>query len=354
MRISSDNGSGAGTEKIGVGLIGAGLVVQSIHVPVLETLSELFSIRSVWDVVPQRAAGTASRTGAAQAASLADLLADPAVDVVAICTPAHCHAEQALAAIKAGKRAVLVEKPLGTNLEEVTALHDTANAAGTLLMVGSMHLYDAAWRAAQQKMDDTDFMPDLVRSQIVLPPNGRFEQWATEPLAPPNPPMGAMTSDQLMRLCIMELAIHDLPLVRRLLPAGAMPEVRSARFLTPFGYGVTVEAGGVLLELFGLMHGQWQTDWTLEAIAADAQLHIDFTPSFVPAGSGTMQWTQDNVSTRHPPASTNGYAGEWRVMAAVLAGQAPKTNASEPFEDFRFAFSIAEQACALISREGRP
>jgi myo-inositol 2-dehydrogenase / D-chiro-inositol 1-dehydrogenase len=91
------------TLPLGVGLIGAGLVVQSIHVPVLAALADKFTFRSIWDIVPQRAELTAGRTGAKHAASIDALLADPAVDVVAICTPAHLHVEHALAAIHAGK-----------------------------------------------------------------------------------------------------------------------------------------------------------------------------------------------------------------------------------------------------------
>jgi myo-inositol 2-dehydrogenase / D-chiro-inositol 1-dehydrogenase len=334
---------------LGVGLIGAGLVVQSIHVPVLAALADKFTFRSIWDIVPQRAELTAGRTGAKHAASIDALLADPAVDVVAICTPAHLHVEHALAAIHAGKRAVLVEKPLGTDLQAVVALHDAAAAAGTVLMVGSMHLHDAAWIAAARQRDATAFRPHLVRSQIILPPNGRFEQWSTEPLLPPNPPMGQMSVEQLMRLCIMELAIHDLPLVRRLLPAGAMPEVQSARLLDPFGYAVTLKAGGALVELIGIMHGHSQTDWRLDAISQDAHLQIAFTPSFVPAGSGTMNWTQSGATIHHHPADTNGYAGEWEAIAAILSGASPMPDPSGPFEDARFALAIAEQACAMIA-----
>lgn len=338
---------------LGVGLVGAGLVVQSIHVPTLEALPDRFALRSVWDIVPQRAAQTAGRTGAEHAVSIDALLADPAVDVVAICTPAHLHVEHALAAIHAGKRAVLVEKPLATDVRDITALHDAAVAHGTLLMVGSMHLHDAAWLAAERQRDASNFAPHLVRSQIVLPPNGRFEHWSTEPLSPPNPPMSPMSADQLMRLCIMELAIHDLPLVCRLLPAGARPQVQSARLLDPFGYAVTMEAGGVLVELLGLMHGHGQTDWRLDAISRDAHLEIAFTPSFVPAGSGSMKWTQDGTTLQQHPTNSNGYAGEWVAMAAILSGAAPMPDAAGPIEDSRFALAIADQACALIAGEDR-
>jgi UDP-N-acetyl-2-amino-2-deoxyglucuronate dehydrogenase len=43
------------------------------------------------------------------------MLADPAVDVVTICTPSGVHIEPAVAAAKAGKH-IIVEKPLDITL----------------------------------------------------------------------------------------------------------------------------------------------------------------------------------------------------------------------------------------------
>ncbi|MFM6854089.1 MAG: Gfo/Idh/MocA family protein [Sphingopyxis sp.] len=344
----NDDGHG-GAAPIGVGLIGAGLVVQSIHAPVLAAMRHRYTVRSVWDIMPERAAQTANRCGAAPAASIDALLADPLVDVVAICSPAQHHAAHAMAAILAGKRAVLVEKPLATDAATLDVLHAAALAAGTVLMVGSMHLYDPAWQAAMAQCAQTPFAPHAVFSRIILPPNGRFEQWATQPLAPANPPMPAMSADQLMRLCVLELAIHDLPLVRRLLPADAAVHVQSARLLNPFGYAITLDAGGVAVELLGAMHGHSHTDWRLDAVARDAHLRVDFTPSFVAAGSGRMAWTTAHGTTMHHHAPTNGYAGEWAMLADILSGAHAPPDPADAVADARFALSIADQCSAIMA-----
>ena len=52
-----------------------------------------------------------------------DLLADPGIDAVVICTPDHWHVPVALAAIRAGKDLYL-EKPLGYSLEQNRLLRD--------------------------------------------------------------------------------------------------------------------------------------------------------------------------------------------------------------------------------------
>ncbi len=57
-----------------------------------------------------------------------ELVADPAVDLVDVATPNHCHAEQGVLALEAGKH-VLVEKPLAGTLEDARLLKDAAQRA---------------------------------------------------------------------------------------------------------------------------------------------------------------------------------------------------------------------------------
>jgi len=61
--------------------------------------------------------------------NLADMLARDDIDIVYIATPHTQHFEQAMLAIQAGK-AVLVEKPVTTNLEDTKRLYDAAKEAG--------------------------------------------------------------------------------------------------------------------------------------------------------------------------------------------------------------------------------
>ncbi|HVS36011.1 MAG TPA: Gfo/Idh/MocA family oxidoreductase [Gemmataceae bacterium] len=63
-----------------------------------------------------------------------DLLADPDVDLIDICSPTHLHAEMARAALKAGKH-VLVEKAIALRPDEADAMLRDAVDAKRLLMV---------------------------------------------------------------------------------------------------------------------------------------------------------------------------------------------------------------------------
>lgn len=72
--------------------------------------------------------------------SLREALTDPAIDKVAIATPAATHFELAQLALEAGKD-VLVEKPLCLQLAQAEALLQQASARGRTLMVGHLLQY---------------------------------------------------------------------------------------------------------------------------------------------------------------------------------------------------------------------
>jgi predicted dehydrogenase len=63
-----------------------------------------------------------------------DLLEAPDVDIISITTPNHLHAEQAVAAARAGKHIVL-EKPTGLDVKELIAIRDAVRAAGVRTIV---------------------------------------------------------------------------------------------------------------------------------------------------------------------------------------------------------------------------
>jgi predicted dehydrogenase len=75
----------------------------------------------------------------------AAVIADPTVDAVVISTPTVTHYDLAAAALRAGKHA-LVEKPIATTTAEADDLCHLAAAAGRVLMVGHVFLFNNAIR----------------------------------------------------------------------------------------------------------------------------------------------------------------------------------------------------------------
>ena len=61
--------------------------------------------------------------------SYEEMLSDPEIDIVDICTPHHLHAEQSIAAARAGKH-LIIEKPLCLTVEDLAAMKRAIEDAG--------------------------------------------------------------------------------------------------------------------------------------------------------------------------------------------------------------------------------
>jgi myo-inositol 2-dehydrogenase / D-chiro-inositol 1-dehydrogenase len=337
---------------IGIGFLGAGPVTQAIHLPTLARLGDEFAIRHVTDVDPVVAEAIAGRVGAEHSTSIDALLDDPAVEVVAICSPHTFHAEQLIAACRAGKEAVLCEKPLAMSAAEAEAIAAVSAETGVPIMVGAMHTFDPGWRAAVAHWGELPSSSHTIRSSIVLPPNSRFEDVATEVLSrPPFPTPDRSDTEVLAGMVhagVMGLAIHDLPLIRSLLPRYDDLRVIDAKFLAPFGYRILFVAGGKSIELHAVMSQTWQPDWVLEAFSDEQVLHVEFTPSYVHAGSAVSTLTTSESARVFGPTAANGYEAEWRELAAIVRGELKPPSTDDLVDDVRFALAVADAASAAV------
>jgi len=339
--------------KIGVGFVGAGPVTQAIHLPTLARLTETFEVVHVSDVVAAVAATVASRVGAIYSTSIDALLDDPRVEVVAVCSPHEFHAAQVIAACRAGKNAVLCEKPFAMSGREAAEIAAVSAETGVPIVVGAMHTFDPGWLAAAAQWDDLPATSHTIRSSVALPPNARFEDFATEVAARPSPPPAPDRDDVDIRAGlvhggVMGLAIHDLPLVRSLLPRFDDLAVLSAHAWRPFGYQIVLTAGGKLVELHAAVTATWRPDWSLEAVSDDLALRTEFPPSYVHAGSATTSLYRADQSRTFGPVSHNGYEGEWRHLAGVVRGEHAPPDLTTLIDDLRFAIAVADQATQLV------
>jgi len=116
-------------------------------------------LRTLVDVDTERLAASARRyPGARATPHLAEALADPELDAVAIATPAATHAKLAAEALRTGKH-VLVEKPMAFSAAEARALTDLARREGRVLMVGHTYVYNPALATLKAAMRAPDFGP---------------------------------------------------------------------------------------------------------------------------------------------------------------------------------------------------
>ncbi|WP_151482009.1 Gfo/Idh/MocA family protein [Streptomyces albicerus] len=337
------------SKPLGVGLLGAGPVTQAIHLPTLATLGDRLRVTHVMDVASDLAATVAARAGARHSSTVEELLADDAVDVVAICSPHAFHADQVTAAVAAGKRGILCEKPLATTKVEAERIAQAAGEGGVPVVVGAMHAYDPAWIAVREEWGDLPERAHLVRSRIYLPGNDEFVALAADPAFPaPPPPAGPRpTAADRLRAGILGLATHAVPQLRHFLPGPV--RVVSAQTMTPFGYRLVLTGDdGRTAELVALMPGAWEPDWTFEAWAPGARLHMTYPPSYVLAGSATATLT-DVSGDRCWRFPANGYQVEWLHLADVVDGHAePLIGLPIAIADMLYALEAADGAASLL------
>src|SRR5438128_4306113 len=86
--------------------------------------------------------------GARITTSYDELLASPDVDIVAIATPNHLHADQAVGAAEAGKH-MLLEKPTGLDAAELVRIRDAVRRAGVRTIVSFELRYNPFLRFAR-------------------------------------------------------------------------------------------------------------------------------------------------------------------------------------------------------------
>ena len=92
------------------------------------------------------------------------LLADRAIDAVAICAPTEQHVDLIVEAASAGKKAIFCEKPVSLDLAEVDRALAAVAAAGAALMVGFNRRFDPSHAAVRQAVaSGTIGVPHLVR-----------------------------------------------------------------------------------------------------------------------------------------------------------------------------------------------
>jgi myo-inositol 2-dehydrogenase/D-chiro-inositol 1-dehydrogenase len=156
---------------VGIGLVGTGRIGR-IHADFLAGSVKGASLAGVHDVRPDSAAALADALGVPAFDSVEAMLADPAVDAVAICSSTDTHADLATAAARAGK-AIFCEKPLSLELADVDRVRAALAEAGVPFQIGFNRRFDPSHRSVRDAVTGgTVGDPHLVRitSRDPFPP----------------------------------------------------------------------------------------------------------------------------------------------------------------------------------------
>lgn len=124
--------------KVKIGVIGCGGIANQKHFPALKANSDLNEIVAFCDIKIERAEKAAKEFGVPGAQVTADyreLLANPEVEVVHVCTPNVAHSAITIDAFGAGKN-VYCEKPMSHSPEEAEKMVDAWKKSGKKFTVG--------------------------------------------------------------------------------------------------------------------------------------------------------------------------------------------------------------------------
>lgn len=142
-------------KQVRIGLIGTGYIGKA-HAIAYAQAPTVFNLRGelvremVAEVNPDLAAKRAADFGFKRSTGdWHELVADPNIDVVDICSPNHLHKEMALEAIRHGKH-VYSEKPLALNARDAKLMVDAARQAGVKTLVGFNYMKNPTAKLAKQ------------------------------------------------------------------------------------------------------------------------------------------------------------------------------------------------------------
>ena len=139
-----------------IGIIGCGSIANSVHIPSYMANPKA-EIKYFCDIIPERAEEAVKKYGCGIAVTdYKEILADPEVTAVSVCTPNLMHSIIAIDALEAGKH-VLCEKPAARTYEEALAMQEAQKRTGKILNIGVVNRFNTNVNKLKEMIDNGDF-----------------------------------------------------------------------------------------------------------------------------------------------------------------------------------------------------
>lgn len=182
--------------KLKVGIIGAGRIGKVHSMSILNYLPQV-EVKAISDVFVEEAQNWAKKTGIKDVyKDYKQLLADPEIDAVLICSSTDTHAEIAIEAARAGKH-IFCEKPVDLSIQKVEAVIAAAKAAKVKLQIGFNRRFDHNFKKVK----------DLITSGEI----GELQILRITSRDPAPPPAEYSKASGGM---FMDMTIHDFDMAR--------------------------------------------------------------------------------------------------------------------------------------------
>ena len=137
--------------KMKVAVIGCGTISNS-HIPAY-LKNENVEIKWLCDIIPERADAAVKKYGCGKAVyDYHEILDDPEVEAVSVCTPNYAHAQISIDFMRAGKN-VLCEKPAARTYEEALSMLKVQKETGKVLNIGVVNRFNEGVNKIKQLID---------------------------------------------------------------------------------------------------------------------------------------------------------------------------------------------------------
>ena len=211
-----------GTLRFGV--IGAGRIGK-IHAENLATRVPGTEVVAIADIDATAAQETAARLHIPKVlADYRDILSDPAIDAVAICSSTDTHARIVIEAAKAGKH-IFCEKPIDHDLAKIDAALEAVKQAGVKLQIGFNRRFDPNFAHVREMVAEGKVgSPQIVRIT------------SRDPAPPP------VSYIKVSGGMFLDMTIHDFDMARFLTGSEVVEVYTAAGVMVDPGIG---EAGDV-------------------------------------------------------------------------------------------------------------
>jgi predicted dehydrogenase len=304
------------SESLRGGVIGAG-VFGAYHARQYARLSGV-DLAAVFDPHPERAAALAMPLGGRAFATLEEFL--EAVDVVTVASPAAWHAEQALAAVKAGKP-VYIEKPIAVDVAKAEAVAQEAARRNLVVACGHQE------RVLFQVMGLFDIPAQPLRLEAVR--------------------HGTPSDRGLDVSAVLDLMIHDLDLALALSKADPVTAEGEGAILRSESWDVArseVTFDDGFTALFDVSRVAEARRRTMKLVYPTGELEIDFLTRAFRNTTGFAL----NADFAETPAAKDTLGASIEAFLAAVRGEAPRpiVTAAEAIAALDLALAVEQGLAA--------
>jgi predicted dehydrogenase len=194
---------------IKIGIIGCGSITKVRHAPEYAAHPQT-QLAGFFNRRKDRAMEMVELYGGKAYDSYEELLADPDIDAVSVCTSNGTHAPIAIAALRAGKH-VLCEKPMATTVADAEKMIAAARQAGKYLMIAHNQRLAAAHVKAKQLLAEGE-MGRIISFRTVFSHQGP-EMWSADK----SPNTWFFNKQEATMGAVGDLGIHKADLIRWLI-----------------------------------------------------------------------------------------------------------------------------------------